>query len=330
MIKIGGIELKNNVFLAPMSGVSDLPFRRLAMRFGAGLVFSEMVASRELVHEKFESLQRMRGGEDVSPLAIQLSGREPDWMSTAAKQAVERGADLIDINMGCPAKKVTRGLSGSALMRDLDLAVDLINATVQAVDVPVTLKMRLGWDQDSLNAPELARRAADAGVQMITVHGRTRCQFYEGAADWDYISKVKDVVGVPVIANGDIVSVGTAKQALECSNADGVMIGRGAYGAPWLPGDIAKGLSGASDVPGRSEAEIRDLILEHYLALLDFYNGDTGVRVARKHLCWYADRFDDAASFKNRICRENDPDQVISEIKSFFDPENKHAPEMAI
>ena len=240
-IQIGPITTRNSVFLAPMSGVTDLPFRKLAHKFGAGLVVSEMVASEDLVHEREDVVARAAGADEVSPLVIQLVGREAYWMGEGAKVAEANGAEIIDINMGCPARQVTTGLSGSALMRDLDHAISLVDSVVAAVSVPVTLKMRLGWDETSKNAPELAERAEQSGVQMVTVHGRTRNQFYKGQADWVAINAVKQAVSIPVIANGDAENVDDAKRMLAKSGADGVMIGRGAYGKPWLPGEIAHG-----------------------------------------------------------------------------------------
>lgn len=232
-IKIGSIETRNSVFLAPMSGVTDLPFRKLAHELGAGLVVSEMVASQELSGAREDTVLRAAGHGAITPLAIQLAGRESRWMAEGAKIAQGLGADIVDINMGCPAQQVTRGLSGSALMRDLDHALTLIEATVEAVEVPVTLKMRLGWDEHTVNAPELARRAKSCGVKMITVHGRTRCQFYKGSADWNAISAVAEQISVPLVANGDAVTASNAAQMRKKSGADAVMVGRGAYGRPW-------------------------------------------------------------------------------------------------
>lgn len=287
-LPIAQARAKNRVFLAPMSGVTDLPFRRLANQFGAGLVVSEMVASQELVVDNPDSRLRM----DVSGLSnsvVQLAGREARWMGEAAKIAVGAGADIVDINMGCPAKKVTSGYSGSALMRDLDHAMTLVEATVEAVDVPVTLKMRLGWDDASINAPQLARRACDAGIAMITVHGRTRCQFYKGQANWLAIADVKQAIPeIPLVANGDLISLGDLRTMMEQSGCDAVMTGRGAYGRPWLPGYLA-----SHDPQAFLAAlpEPLDLISEHYQALLS-HHGDhrgklLGVRIARKHFGWY-------------------------------------------
>ncbi len=285
-LRVGSVLVPNRVFLAPMSGVTDVVIRRLAERAGAGLVISEMVASAEFCRESAESQKRAMGG-DLRLHAVQLAGREAFWMGEAAKRAADCGAALIDINMGCPAKKVTGGLSGSALMRDLDHAMTLVEATVNAVDVPVTLKMRLGWDDASINAPELAARAEGAGVQMITVHGRTRCQFYEGAADWAMVRAVKDRISVPLVVNGDIGCAETAIRALDASGADAVMVGRASYGRPWLAGAIASAAAGTQPEMPVSNAEIADYVTEHYDAMLELYGADMGVRHARKHLGWY-------------------------------------------
>jgi nifR3 family TIM-barrel protein len=284
-LKIGEIAVANRVLLAPMSGVTDAPFRRQAAALGAGLVVSEMTASDELVHGRPMSRLRCEAA-GIGPHVVQLAGCETHWMAEGAKVAEAAGADIIDINMGCPARHVTGGQSGSALMRDLDHALTLIEATIAAVKVPVTLKMRLGWDDRSLNAPELARRAEAAGVQMITVHGRTRCQFYKGEADWTAIRAVKDAISVPLVVNGDITTFERAVQALDVSGADAVMIGRGAQGQPWLPGQIGRRLE-----TGQAEA-MPDLAeqLGHIRALYDqvcrHYGLRIGLKHARKHLGW--------------------------------------------
>ncbi|MCR6501934.1 tRNA dihydrouridine synthase DusB [Shinella sp. CPCC 101442] len=276
--------LRNRVVLAPMSGVTDLPFRDLAWRFGAGLVVTEMVASRELALNARESWSRIRNC-GIEPHMVQLAGREAHWMAEAAKIAEGEGADIIDINMGCPAKKVIGGYSGSALMRDPDHALGLIEATVRAVKVPVTVKMRLGWDHDSLNAPHIASRAEAAGAAMITVHGRTRMQFYEGKADWDAIRAVRDVLSIPLVANGDVDTAEDAVDILRRSGADAVMVGRSAQGRPWHPAVLA----GAITHP--STEEVAATAVEHYRMMLDFYGVEGGLRHARKHVGWYLERY---------------------------------------
>ncbi|PZM11371.1 tRNA dihydrouridine synthase DusB [Rhizobium tubonense] len=303
---IGTIPIRNRVILAPMSGVTDLPFRQLALRYGAGLVVTEMVASRELVLDAGESWSRLKSA-GLKPHMVQLAGREAHWMADAAKIAVDNGADIIDINMGCPAKKVIGGYSGSALMRDPDHALSLIEATVKAVNVPVTLKMRLGWDENSINAPDIASRAESAGIQMVTIHGRTRMQFYEGKADWDAIRAVRDVVSIPLVANGDVDTVEDAQEILRRSGADAVMLGRGCQGRPWHAGFIAGHL-----MPDNNE--IADIVVEHYAAMLDFYGEHVGVRHARKHLGWYLNRYAPAipAAEKSRVMTSRSPDEVAS------------------
>lgn len=282
-LAIGNQELRNRVVLAPMSGVTDLPFRDLAWRFGAGLVVTEMVASRELAGNAPESWSRIRNC-GIRPHMVQLAGRDPHWMAEAARLAEANGADIIDINMGCPAKKVIGGYSGSALMREPDHALKLIEATVAAVKVPVTLKMRLGWDHDSLNAPEIAVRAEAAGVKLITVHGRTRMQFYEGRADWDAIRAVRERISVPLIANGDVDTADDVQDILRRSGADAVMVGRSAQGRPWHPAVLA----GVCENP-RGET-LAKLAVEHYRMMLEFYGPAPGLRHARKHVGWYVER----------------------------------------
>lgn len=287
-LRIGRVEVPNRVFLAPMSGVSDKPFRAMASDAGAGLVVSEMVASELLVRGDAEACMRSEA-TGRGPHVVQLAGREAHWMAEGTRAAEGAGADIVDINMGCPAKKVTSGYSGSSLMRDLDHAESLIAATTAAATVPVTLKMRLGWDERSINAPELARRAEQAGVAMITVHGRTRCQFYTGHADWNAVAAVRAAISIPLIVNGDILSIGDVFAAMSASGADGVMIGRAAYGQPWMPGEMVRAARGEAIAPA-SVRSIADHAAEHYRALLDLYGAKVGLRAARKHLGWYFDR----------------------------------------
>lgn len=298
------------VFLAPMAGISDLPFRNLALRLGAVAVVSEMVASEDVVRARSSARARAALGADDGRTVVQIAGREARWMAEAAKLCAGQGARAIDINFGCPARRVTGGLSGAALMRDPDRALRLIEAVVAAVDVPVTVKMRLGWDDATINAPEIAARAEAAGIARLTVHGRTRCQFYRGRADWAAIGAVSATVGVPVIVNGDITDPGTAETALRRSRAGGVMVGRGARGRPWILGDIAARLTGRKPPPAPGGAELRDLIRGHYEAMLEFHGRELGARVARKHLGWYLDAAGCPAAQKRAVLVEADPARV--------------------
>ena len=311
--RVGLLEIRNRVALAPMSGVTDLPFRQLAWESGAGFVVTEMVASRELVCNAAESWSRLRNS-GIAPHIVQLAGRDPGYMAEGARIVEANGASVIDINMGCPAKKVTGGLSGSALMREPELALSIVDAVVKAVRVPVTVKMRLGWDENSINAPTLAREAESRGARMITVHGRTRMQFYEGRADWDRIAEVRDAIGIPLVANGDVETAGDVCEILRRSGADAVMLGRGAQGRPWHPGVLA----GMRDAPDRRE--IAPFFERHYRMMLDFYGAELGLRQARKHVGWYLDRHAGAVppAIKGEILTSRDPEFVIARVQGLI------------
>ena len=319
-INIGALEIANPIILAPMSGVTDMPFRRLVKRAGAGLVVSEMIASRAMIHAARKTMKMATHCADEYPMSVQLAGCEPDVIAEAARINEDRGAAIIDINMGCPVKKVTNGDAGSALMREVGLATKLLEATVKAVKIPVTLKMRTGWDDDTRNAPQLARIAEDCGIQAVAIHGRTRCQFYKGKADWPFIAEVKDAVNIPVFGNGDVFSVDDAEKLLKVSGADGILIGRGSYGRPWFLNQISHYLKTGERLADPSIQRQMEIVLDHYDAIVSHYGATLGVKIARKHLGWYSKGLPNSAEFRQEVFQLETPDAVKARIRAFYNP----------
>ncbi len=329
MIKIDNITLQDKTLLAPMSGVTDLPFRKLVKKFGAPLLISEMIASRAMILQTRESLKKCQKDDSVYPLSVQLAGCEPKVMAEAARLNEDLGADIIDINFGCPVKKVVNGFAGSALMKDEDLATRIMEAVVKAVKIPVTMKMRLGWNYENLNAPSLAKKAENAGIKMLTVHGRTRCQMYNGNANWELISRTKEAVKIPIIANGDIKNTEDAKKALELSKADGVMIGRACYGKPWLIAQVNAELRGETPMPTPSIEEQKEIVLNHFKEMIDNYGEQTAIPLARKHIGWYSAGLKNSSEFRAKINTTQGCENVVGEIERFYDERIKQAAQIS-
>jgi len=317
-LKIGNIVIKNPIILAPMCGVTDLAYRKVVKKFGCGYTVSEMIASRAALMNLENAIQKAKRNTNEDIMAVQIAGFEPDVMYEVAKKIEDSGADIIDINFGCPVKKVVNGMAGSALMKNEELAVKIMESVVRAVKIPVTVKMRKGWNHENQNAPRLCKMAEDVGVKMVTIHGRTRCQLYDGIADWEFISKVKDAVKIPVIANGDIKTAEDAKNAFSQSNADGVMIGRGTYGKPWVISQIIAELN-EDEIPKDPTVKQKwDIIQEHLLDIADLYGKETGIGLAKKHLSWYSSGISGSADYRGIVNQCNDFDKVVNITEEFW------------